>query len=41
MMLIESMVAVIALSTIAGFIAGRAYGLELAVRRIVRSYYDE
>jgi hypothetical protein len=39
-MLLTEIAAVIALSSIAGFVAGRMYGLELAVRRIVRAYEE-
>ena len=30
----------IALSAFGGFVAGRAHGLELAARRIIRAYED-
>lgn len=36
-MLISS-VGLIALSTLGGFVAGRTYGLALAMRRIIRAY---
>jgi hypothetical protein len=38
MMLIVSIGLVISLSALGGFVAGRSYGLELALRRILRAY---
>ena len=34
------LVALIALSSLGGFIAGRGYGLELAAQRIIRAYQE-
>jgi len=39
-MALLSIVSLIALSALAGFVAGRVYGLELAARRIIRAYQE-
>lgn len=39
-MTVSYLALLIALSAFGGFVAGRAHGLELAVRRIVRAYEE-
>jgi hypothetical protein len=33
--------AIAVLCTIGGFVAGRAYGMELVIRRILKAHYDQ
>jgi hypothetical protein len=39
-MTLLSIVALIGLSSLAGFVAGRVHGLDLAARRIIRAYQE-
>ena len=40
MMVLSMLLALVALSSLGGFVAGRAYGLELAAQRIIRAYQE-
>ena len=40
MLVLGLLLALVSLSAGGGFVAGRAYGLELAARRIIRAYQE-
>ena len=39
-MLDPALFVVIVLSVVAGFVGGRAYGMELVIRRIIKAHYE-